>query len=68
MKLLTYQGIFSRPESVARARDALPAIKRIGGRVKIGAPTRDGLIVITLDLPPGYHPRDFFADLPFTSV
>lgn len=68
MALLTYEGIFFRPESVAWVRAARPAIERIGGRVEIAPPTADGMVLITLFLPSSCHPRDFFGDLPFTRV
>ncbi|HEU5348906.1 MAG TPA: hypothetical protein VFU63_09885 [Ktedonobacterales bacterium] len=68
MDTQTYRALVSRPENVARARQAKHAIERAGGKIVILPPTREGMTIIELRLPLGLHPSEFLPDLPFYLV
>lgn len=61
----TFQAVLGRAENVARTQKMRGAIEQIGGRLEIASPTPNGMVRVTLWLPPQYQPGDFFPDLPF---
>jgi hypothetical protein len=65
MRLITYQAQLSLPASLARVRDAIAAIERIGGRVEMLATGTAGVTTVRLHLPPPHTPDRFLPGLPF---
>lgn len=65
MKLITYQAQLSLAASLARVRDAIGAIERIGGRVELVPTATVGVTTVRLHLPLPYTPDHFLPDLPF---
>ncbi|HEX8996048.1 MAG TPA: hypothetical protein VF812_08455 [Ktedonobacterales bacterium] len=63
-----FQALLSRPESIARVRALRRTIEQAGGRVEIEPPSANGMVVVTLWLPPQYEPGEFFPDMPFYLV
>lgn len=57
-----------RPENVAAVRQQVRTIERIGGHVLIAPPDSRGGVLVTLLLPAGYVPEQFFPGLPFFPV
>lgn len=68
MNVIAYQAMLSNPTNVARVRAAARAIESIGGKVIIAPPTKLGMVLITLHLPPGFTPDQFLPGLPFYPV
>ncbi|MGE5333246.1 MAG: hypothetical protein ACM3N4_00970 [Nitrososphaerota archaeon] len=68
MDMQIYRASVSRPESIARAQQAKHAIESAGGKLIVFPPTREGMTIIELRLPPGLHPSDFLPELPFYLV
>lgn len=60
-----YQALLARPESLAKVRAMRRTVEASGGKIEIAPPTSTGMVMVILRLPPQYHPRDFFPDLPF---
>lgn len=60
-----YEALISRPENLALIRAARPAIEAVSGQVSIAAPTKTGLVRVTLCLPPPYTPAMLVPGLPF---
>lgn len=65
MRLILYQALLSNAENVARVEAARRQIERIGGRVRLEAAQRVGMVLVTMELPQEYAPEAFFPDLPF---
>lgn len=68
MNVIVYQAMLSNPTNVARVRAAARAIESIGGKVAIAPPTKVGMVLVMLHLPPGYMPDQFLPGLPFYPV
>ncbi len=68
MKLIQYQALIASPQNVVDVRARKPHVERIGGRVAIAPPTKVGMVLVVLELPPGYAPEQFFPDIPFYLV
>ena len=60
----TYEALLSRPENIERVRQTQASIERLGGRVEIAPPTPAGVVLVTLQLPPGYVPEQVLPGLP----
>lgn len=67
VQTVTYEALLTRPENIAAVQQQVRVIERIGGRVLIAPAAYDGLLV-TVTLPVGYMPEQFFPDLPFYPV
>lgn len=68
MNVMVYQAMLSNPANVARVRAATRAIESIGGRVALAPPTKVGMVLVMLYLPPGYTPDQILPGLPFYPV
>ncbi len=68
MKLIQYQALIASPQNVANVQARKPDVERVGGRVAIAPPTRVGMVLVVLELPPGYTPEQFFPNIPFYLV
>lgn len=68
MKLLQYQALIASPQNLANVQARKPHVERIGGRLAIAPPTRVGMVLVVLELPPDYSPEQFFPDIPFYLV
>ncbi|HEY7342230.1 MAG TPA: hypothetical protein VH591_15240 [Ktedonobacterales bacterium] len=68
MKLFQYQALIASPQNVANVRARKHEIERVGGRIAIAPPTRVGMVLVVLELPPDYTPEQFFPDIPFYLV
>ena len=68
MNIITYQAMLSNPANVARIRAVAHAIESVGGKVVIAPPTKVGMVLVMLYLPPGYTPDQFLPGLPFYPV
>lgn len=68
MKLIQYQALIASPQNLANVRALIPHVERIGGRIAIAPPTRVGMVLVVLELPPDYAPEQFFPDIPFYLV
>jgi hypothetical protein len=68
MKLIQYQALIASPENVASVQARKHEVEHIGGRVAIAPPTRVGMVLVILELPPSYAPEQFFPDIPFYLV
>ncbi len=68
MKVIAYQAMLSNPTNVARVRAAARVIERAGGSVTIAPPTKVGMVLVVLYLPPDYTPEQFLPGLPFYPV
>jgi hypothetical protein len=66
--MIAYQALLSNAENVARVEAARRQIERIGGRVHLATAQRVGMVLVTLELPEGHAPAEFFPDLPFYPV
>lgn len=68
MNIITYQAMLSNPANVARIRAVARAIESVGGKVTIAPPTKVGMVLVMLYLPPEYTPEQFLPGLPFYPV
>lgn len=68
MKLIQYQALIASPQNVANVRARKLHVERVGGRLAIAPPTRVGMVLVVLELPPDYTPEQFFPDIPFYLV
>ena len=68
MKLNQYQALIASPQNVANVRARKHEVERVGGRLAIAPPTRVGMVLVVLELPPDYTPEQFFPDIPFYLV
>lgn len=68
VRLIAYQALLSNPASAARVQALKRAIERAGGRVSIAPPTREGMVLVILEMPDGVMPEQFFPDMPFYPV
>lgn len=66
--LITYQALLSHQENVSRVEAARRQIELIGGRVHLAPAQRVGTVLVTLTLPEGYLPQQFFSGLPFYPI
>lgn len=69
-QLITYQALLSHQENVSRVEAARRQIELIGGRVHLAPAQRVGMVLVTLTLtlPEGYLPQQFFSGLPFYPI
>lgn len=65
MRMVTYQAMLSNPNNLARVQAARRGIEAAGGKLTIAPPTKEGMVLVTLLLPEGVFPAQFFPDLPF---
>jgi hypothetical protein len=65
VRMQTYQAALARAENVAHVHSARRAIERIGGKVQIDPPAKNGIVIVTLHLPEGHLPSDYLPGLPF---
>ncbi len=65
MNVVVYQAMLSNPSNVARVRAVARMIESAGGNVTIAPPTKVGMVLVTLYLPPGYEPDQFLPGMPF---
>jgi hypothetical protein len=68
MKLTQYQALIASPQNVANVQARKHHVERVGGRIAIAPPTRVGMVLVVLELPPDYTPEQFFPDIPFYLV
>lgn len=68
MKLIQYQALIASPQNVANVRARKHHVERVGGRLAIAPPTRVGMVLVVLELPPDYTPEQFFPEIPFYLV
>ena len=68
MKLIQYQALIASQSNVTLVRARKPDTERLGGRVAIAPPTKVGMVLVVLELPPDYTPEQFFPDIPFYLV
>ena len=68
MKLIQYQALIASPQNVANVQARKHLVERVGGRIAIAPPTRVGMVLVVLELPPDYTPEQFFPDIPFYLV
>lgn len=68
MKLIQYQALIASPQNVANVRARKLHVERVGGRLAIAPPTRVGMVLVVLELPPDYTPEQFFPEIPFYLV
>lgn len=66
--LITYQALLSHQENVSRVEAARRQIELIGGRMHLAPAQRVGMVLVTLTLPEGYLPQQFFSGLPFYPI
>ena len=67
MQTVTYEALLTRTENIAVVQQQVRVIERVGGRVII-APASYGGMLVTVTLPVGYTPEQFFPGLPFYPV
>lgn len=68
MNRIQYQAILGNPQNIAEVQARRRDVERIGGQITLSPPTRVGMVVVILELPPGYTPEQFFPRIPFYPI